>query len=177
MAKLEIITYGNPILRHKAEEVKEISKEILKITDGMMETLKEEGGIGLAAVQVGIPKRILVVDLTKSNEDKKITLLNPRIIYRSIEEEESEEGCLSIPEVWGSVSRPGKVKVKGVLPGGKVILIDADGILARVLQHEIDHLEGRLFIDYFSPEEREKNKEKIEAILELNKRKLGNICL
>ncbi len=178
MAKLEILTYGHPVLRKKAEEVKEVDKDIMRIVHDMMDTL-EESGIGLAATQVGITKKILVIDLTKSKEEKerRIALINPKIIYRSFDEEENEEGCLSIPDVWGTVSRPKTIKLKGTLPGGKTILLDADDVFARVLQHEMDHLNGKLFIDYLSFEERVKNKDKIEDILEKNRKKFGNVCL
>lgn len=176
MAKMEIITYGNPVLRRRAEEIKTVDKDIIRIVHDMFDTL-DEGGVGLAATQVGIPKKIMVIDLSKTSDEKKITLLNPSIIYRSFEEVEFEEGCLSVPDVWGMVSRPKTIKLKGTLPGGKSILIEAEDYFARVLQHEMDHLEGRLFIDYLSHEDRDKNKDKIEDILEKNRKKLGNVCL
>jgi len=177
MSKLEIITYGNPILRMKAEPVKEINDDIRKIIDDLTDTLTIENGIGLAATQVGILLRILIVDLTKSKQEKKIALINPKIVYKSLETEEREEGCLSIPDVWGNVIRPKKIKVKGELISGKTIILEADNLFSRVLQHEIDHLEGKLFIDYLSREDYNKNKEKIDKILERNKERLGNIKL
>lgn len=178
MSRKEIITYGNPVLRQKSEEVTEIDENIRKIAKDLEETLSsDEKGIGLAAPQLGICKRILAVDLTRSNGERKITLINPKIIYRSREEEEYQEGCLSIPEVWGSVTRPKKIKVKGTLVSGKTFVIDADEIFARVLQHEMDHLDGVLFIDYLSPEDKGKNSEIINAILEKNRAKLGKILL
>ena len=142
----------------------------------LIETL-EDGGVGLAATQIGIPKKIMLIDLSKSGEEKRITLLNPSIVYRSFEETEYEEGCLSVPDVWGIVSRPKSIKLKGTLPGGNTILIDADDYFARVLQHEMDHLDGRLFIDYLDQDDREKNKDRIEEILDANRKKLGKICL
>jgi peptide deformylase len=178
MTKMEILTYGNPVLRQKAEEVTVIDEKIKKIARELEETLSsDDKGIGLAAPQVGICKRILAVDLTRSNGERKITLINPKIIYRSREEEEYLEGCLSIPEVWGNVTRPKKIKVKGTLVSGKTFVIDADEIFARVLQHEMDHLDGILFIDYLSPEDKGKNGEIINAILEKNRAKLGKILL
>lgn len=176
MAKMEIVTYGNPVLRHRAEEIKSVDKDIIRIVHDIIDTL-DEGGVGLAATQIGVPKKIMLIDLSKTSEEKKITLINPAIIYRSFEEVEYEEGCLSVPDVWGVVSRPKSIKLKGTLPGGKTILIDADEYFARVLQHEMDHLEGRLFIDYLSFSDREKNKEKIEDILDKNRKKFGKICL
>lgn len=175
MAKLEIITYGNPILRKVAERVEKIDDEIKKIIKDLKDTLAEENGIGLAAPQVGISKRILIVDLSKSNEDKKVALINPKIIYSSKEVGVYNEGCLSIPDVWGDVIRPIEIRVKAQLENGDSIVINADGLFARVLQHELDHLDGKLFIDYLSEEDLEKNREKLENLLKLNKEKLGNI--
>lgn len=178
MPRKEIITYGNPILRQKSEPVKEIDDEIRKIARDLEDTLTgDEKGVGLAAPQVGICKRILAVDLTKANGERKITLINPKIIYRSREEEAYDEGCLSIPDVWGSVTRPSKIKIKGMLLSGKTFVIDADDYFARVLQHELDHLDGVLFIDYLSPEDKGKNSEIINAIVEKNRAKLGKILL
>jgi len=176
MAKMEIVTYGNPVLRQRAEEIKIVDKDIMKIVHDMIDTL-DEGGVGLAATQIGIPKKIMLIDLSKTGYEKKITLLNPSIIYRSFEEVEYEEGCLSVPDVWGMVSRPKSIKLRGTLPGGKSILIDAENYFARVLQHEMDHLDGKLFIDYLEHKDRNKNKERIEEILDKNRKKFGDICL
>lgn len=176
MAKLEIITYGNPVLRQKAEEVTEITKEIKSIIENMHETLGDNG-IGLAAPQVGISKRILIVDLTKSKEERKITLINPRIIFKSDECVDYEEGCLSIPDVWGMVNRPKSIKIKGDLVNGKTIQIEATDLFSRVLQHELDHLDGRLFIDYLSAEDKENNRHKIDALVDANKKKFGKVSL
>jgi peptide deformylase len=177
MAKLELITYGNPLLRRKAEEVKGFTKEISFVIRDMEETLSEENGIGLAAPQIGISKQILIIDLTKSKEERKIALLNPKIIYKSSDEVEYEEGCLSVPGVWNSVKRPNSIKIKGILASGKTLIIDASDLFARALQHETDHLEGKLFIDYLSSQEKDIHKEKIEEILDKNKIKLGKVCL
>lgn len=177
MAVMPIITYGNPLLRQKAEEVQTVDEEIRHLVRSMEETLAGENGIGLAAPQVGISKRILIVDLTKSRGDRKIALLNPKIVFRSPDYSDYEEGCLSVPGVWGNVSRPRRIKIKGTLLAGQTMILDADELFARVLQHELDHLEGKLFIDYLSPEEREENRDKIEAILETNRKKLGHVAL
>jgi peptide deformylase len=177
MAKLEVITYGHPVLRQKAEEVKEITNEIKKIVKDMEETLAEQNGVGLAANQVGIPKKILLVDLTKSNGDRKIALINPRIISCSEEECDFEEGCLSVPGVWGIVTRPRQIKLKGTLLSGQTFVIDADDHFARVLQHEMDHLNGKLFIDYLLPEDKEKHRDLIDELLERNRKMFGKECL
>ena len=177
MAIFDIVTYGNPVLRKEAAEVTDIDDEIRRIINDVEETLSQQNGIGLAATQIGISKKILSIDLTKSKGDKKISLINPVIITRSKDEVEYEEGCLSVPEVWGNVSRPRTIKIKGTLKSGKTLIIEAEDLFARVLQHEIDHLEGKLFIDYLSQTEKEKYKEKINSIIEKNKVILGKVCL
>ena len=178
MAIMPIITYGNCILRQKAEEVKEITPEIRAIVRNLEDTLGQEDGIGigLAAPQLGISKRILVIDLKRSKEDRRIALINPKIVYKSDEKSDYEEGCLSVPGVWGNVRRPKKVKVKATLISGKTMIMDADDLFARVLQHEIDHLNGILFIDLLDPEDKDRNRIQINAIAEEN-RKRGEICL
>ena len=177
MAILKMATYGNPILRAKAPEVTELTDEILKVIVDLEDTLSRQRGIGLAAPQVGISKRIFVVDLSPSKQDIKVALINPEIIYRSAEMSENEEGCLSVPEVWGNVLRPDEIKIKGMLPNGRTVTIRAEGIYARALQHEFDHIEGILFIDYFSPGEIEQNREHLDTILDHNRKKLGRILI
>ncbi len=177
MAVLEVMTYGAPVLRKEAEEVTEVNDEIKLLIKDLEDTLAQQDGIGLAAPQVGVPKKLCFIDLTKAKGERKIVLLNPKIIYQSHEETIYEEGCLSVPGVWGNVSRPKTVKVKGILPSGKSLIIEADDMFARVLQHEMDHLEGKLFIDYISKEDRDKNLEKIHAIIEQSRKKLGKVNL
>lgn len=170
---LEIITYGNPILRQKAEKVEEITDEIKKIVEDMELALSKENGVGLAAPQVGISKRIVVIDLTKAEQDRRVALINPQIVYKSSTVVDYEEGCLSVPEIWGVVVRPNEIKVKADLPNGKSILLNASGLLARVLQHEIDHLDGVLFIDHLSEHDLSKYSDKLEKLLDNNRKKLG----
>ncbi|MCX7820591.1 MAG: peptide deformylase [Brevinematales bacterium] len=177
MALLEMATYGDPVLRKKAEEVKKIDKEILEIIENMKETLMNQSGVGLAAPQVGISKRIFIVDLPQEKGTRRLILLNPKIIFYSKDKIVAEEGCLSFPGVWGNVERSNRVRVKGTLLSGKSTVIEGEGMFARVLQHEIDHLDGKLFIDYFSPEDKEKNKEKLEEILNKNREKFGKVEL
>ena len=181
MGTLNVVTYGNPVLRQKAEEISRIDEEVIKIIEDMKETLCTQKGVGLAANQVGIPKRILIVDLPQEKGVRRIIVLNPKIIFYSRDKNCAEEGCLSFPEVWGNVERSNKIRVKGIVFSGKKALkttvIEAEDMFARVLQHEIDHLDGKLFIDYFSKEDMEKNREKLEAILNANKEKLGKVEL
>lgn len=176
MGKLDIITYGHPLLRQKAEPVEKIDDEIISVIDGMKKALETEGGIGLAAPQVGVMKQIFLVDLTKSDQPHKVALINPKIIFKSLDTVPYEEGCLSIPDVWGDVIRPKKIKIKGQLTNGTSMIIEADGMYARVLQHEYDHLLGKLFIDYLSDVDLTKNRQKIDALLEANRKKLGKIA-
>lgn len=177
MAKLKVITYGNPVLRQVAKPVSKIDERIHRLIHDMTEALAEEQGIGLAAPQVGISERIIVIDLSKSGQQTKMALINPEIVFSSKDSVPYEEGCLSVPDVWGIVYRPSVIRIKAKNTAGKSILLEADEILARVLQHEMDHLNGKLFIDYLSEEEKTKNAEKIAAILEENRKNLGHVVL
>lgn len=148
---LEIKKYPNPVLRKKAKEVKKIDKKIIKFIDDMFETMAKNGGCGLAAPQVGISKRIIIIDLEgQIINGKKFALINPKIIKKSWAKKEEEEGCLSIPETIEKrikIKRSKKVIVSGLDKYGKNIIIKADDWTARSLQHEIDHLDGILIID------------------------------
>jgi len=177
MAKLKIIKYGHPVLRQKAALVTEINDEIRSIIKDMNETLSAENGVGLAAPQVGISKRIFIVDLTKADQDKKVVLLNPKIIFRSAKTSVSEEGCLSIPDVWGPVRRSDQIKIKGELLNGRSLIIEAEGLFGRALQHEFDHLNGVLFIDHIPKDALEQHREKLDAMVEENRNKVERIAL
>ena len=143
MSLLNVREIGDPVLRSKAKEIDEVNKKTLTLIDNMFDTMYEEDGVGLAAPQVGILKRIAVVDIREGN---KIILINPEII-----EEEGkaimEEGCLSIPGETGDVIRAEKIKVRTLDKEGKEIEFEAEGFEARAIQHEIDHLDGILFVD------------------------------
>jgi peptide deformylase len=143
MAILEIKEYGEPVLREKALPIKEITPEILNFTKDMAETMYADSGVGLAAPQVGVSKRIITID---GEEDGLIVLINP-VIVKSEGEVVAEEGCLSIPGIYSQVKRSSKVTVKALNENGDLIKINKEGITARALQHEIDHLDGILFID------------------------------
>ena len=147
MASLSICTYPDPVLRQRAAEVERVNKEIRRLVDDMVETMYKAPGIGLAANQVGKPLRVLVVDLQRPDyEQGLIVLVNPRIV-KARGEIVYEEGCLSVPEFFSNVKRFEEVTVQGVDVNEKVVEITANGLLAIALQHEIDHLDGRLFID------------------------------
>ena len=151
MAVLEIKEYGEPVLREKAIPLKEITPEILNFIKDMAETMYTDSGVGLAAPQVGVSKRIILVD---GEEDGLIVLINP-VIIRSEGEVLEEEGCLSIPGIYSQVNRSSKVTVKALNENGDPIEIDKEGLTARALQHEIDHLDGILFIDRIGRMERQ----------------------
>jgi len=151
MAILEIKEYGDPILREKALLVEEITPDILNLIKDMAETMYADSGVGLAAPQVGVSKRIITID---EDEEKLLVLLNPEII-KSEGEAVEEEGCLSVPGVYSEVERSSKVTVKALNENGDPIKITKEGLTARALQHEIDHLNGILFIDKIGRMERQ----------------------
>jgi peptide deformylase len=147
MAIREIRRYPEKVLREKTSPVSDFNTELRKLIDDMVETMYAAPGIGLAANQVGIPKQVIVIDVSGRGESSDlITLVNPRIVEAS-GESEIEEGCLSIPGYTTVVKRAEKVKVAGVDLDGKPVEITGEGILAKALQHEIDHINGVLFID------------------------------
>ncbi|MCM8818777.1 MAG: peptide deformylase [Candidatus Omnitrophica bacterium] len=163
----KIRTYGEPILRKKAEEVKDIDDKTLKLINSMKETLLKAQGIGLAGPQVGVSKRIFITyDKEKENF---ITLINPVILEKNGYEIDIE-GCLSFPEIFFSINRAKKVIVKGINEKGKEIIVEANGIIARCFQHEIDHLNGILIIDYATQNEKNFYKEKLEHLLQKSKK-------
>lgn len=150
MAILPICTYPDPVLRQKAEPVEEIDKELQCLIDDMAETMYEAPGIGLAANQIGRPVRVIVIDLQKPECNGLIALINPELVSAS-GEISHEEGCLSVPEFYHSVNRHEDIVVCGLTRDGEKIEIQACGLLSIALQHEMDHLDGKLFIDRISP--------------------------
>ena len=157
MAVREIIKLPDKRLRLKSEPVKQIDANIRKLVDDMFETMYKAPGIGLAAIQIGVPKRVITLDLSKKEQDHEPQVfINPEITWHSEERAKFEEGCLSIPEYYEEVERPTAVKVKYLDLGGKKHEIDAKGLLATCLQHEIDHTNGVLFIDHLSKLKRDR---------------------
>ncbi len=142
MAVYKIVEIGDPVLREKCRPVNRVNENIIKLLDNMADTMYDAEGVGLAAPQIGIAKRVIVVDAG----DGLIELINPEILHREGSELDME-GCLSIPGVRGEVNRYAKVKVRGTNREGVKVEYEADGLLARAFQHEIDHLEGVLFVD------------------------------
>lgn len=152
MPVLEIEILGSEVLRQKAEPVTELDDDLRNLVRDMFKTMYVAEGVGLAAPQVGISKRIIVIDVPSEGEENHIlALVNPVIVESSEETEKGMEGCLSIPGMEESVVRPVSVVVEALDPDGEEVRIEAEGFLARALQHEVDHLNGVLFIDYFSP--------------------------
>jgi peptide deformylase len=149
MPELNIELLGSPVLRHRASEVEEIDDDLRALVADMFETMYAAEGIGLAGPQVGVARRVLVVDI-HDDAHPRFALINPTIVEIGGEAEKAEEGCLSIPGVSALVERPARVVVEGLDPDGRPVRIDTDGLLARCLQHEIDHLNGVLFIDRLS---------------------------
>lgn len=157
----KIVTYGHPVLEKVANPVSEIDDEILDLARDMVLTMHAAPGIGLAAPQVNVSKRVITVDLSVGeNPDDLIILVNPQFIETE-GEEVSEEGCLSVPGIHENVKRPTRVRVKGLDLKGKERVVDATGQLARVFCHEIDHINGRLFIEKLSPLKRALVKKKL----------------
>ena len=159
MSALNVLIYPDERLRTVCQPVAEINDEIRKIVDDMFETMYKEEGIGLAAQQVNIQQRIITIDLDSENSNQ-IVLINPEILESS-GETGIEEGCLSIPGFRGLVPRKEKVTVKALNRDGNEFTLEADGLLAICIQHEIDHLNGVLFVDYLSPLKRNRIKEKL----------------
>jgi peptide deformylase len=157
MAIHEIIKIPDKRLRQVSEPVKKIDAGIRKLVDDMFETMYEAPGIGLAAIQIGVPKRVVTMDLSKKEDDHQPQVfINPELIWTSDNKATREEGCLSIPDYYEEVERPAEVKVKYLDLDGKPQEIEASGLLATCLQHEIDHTNGVLFIDYLSKLKRDR---------------------
>jgi peptide deformylase len=161
MAVREIIKLPDKRLRLVSEPVKQVDAGIRKLVDDMFETMYKAPGIGLAAIQVGVAKRVVTLDLSKKEDDHEPQVfINPEISWRSEARAMFEEGCLSIPDYYEEVERPAEVKVKYLDLSGKKHEIDAKGLLATCLQHEIDHTNGVLFIDHLSKLKRDRVNEK-----------------
>lgn len=144
-------------LRLLSKPVAGVDKEVHKLVDDMFQTMYDAPGIGLAAIQVGVPLRVVTMDVSKRDDKQEpMALLNPEIVWRSEEKREMEEGCLSIPEYYETVERPDRVRLKYRDIDFKEHEIEADGVLATCIQHEVDHLNGVLFIDYLSKLKRDR---------------------
>ena len=145
-----IITEPNKLLRQVSKSVDRVGKDAQKLMDDMLDTMYDANGIGLAAIQIGIPKRIIVMDISKDEKKEPKYFVNPVVVNKDPIKNTHEEGCLSVPEQFAEIDRPSKCKVEYLDYNGKKKILLADGLLATCIQHEMDHLEGILFIDYLS---------------------------
>jgi peptide deformylase len=151
MTNLPIITLNDPLLRTRSVPIERVDDELRRLADDMLESMYEAPGVGLAAVQVAVPRRLIVIDVSDEEGPRApICLINPKIVALSDDMRIHEEGCLSIPEVQVEIERPGGVHVRYVDRSGEEQELEAEGLLATVLQHEIDHLDGKLIVDFLS---------------------------
>jgi peptide deformylase len=160
MALLQILEFPDPRLRNRAQPVAQVDAALRTLIDDMFETMYAAPGIGLAATQVNVAKRVLVIDLSE-RRNEPLALINPEILQRA-GVEETEEGCLSVPGYFDKVTRAEQIRVRALDRDGKQIEFDADGLLAVCIQHEIDHLDGKLFVDYLSELKRTRIRKKLE---------------
>lgn len=157
MAVKQILIHPDPRLKKEAEKVHDVNDELLALADDMLETMYDAPGIGLAAPQVGVLQRLIVLDCIKDEAEtpQPLVMFNPEVILSSDETNVYEEGCLSIPDQYAEVTRPAAVKVRWLSRAGEEQERDFEGLWATCVQHEIDHLNGKLFIDYLSPMKRQ----------------------
>jgi peptide deformylase len=152
VAVRDILLMGDPVLRTEADPVEVFDEELRTLVRDMFETMYLAEGIGLAAPQVGVSRRVLVVDLRREDQpDRRVALVNPKVVWASGETDKQPEGCLSIPGLEEVVERPLAVRIEGFDPEGNEVVVEAEELFSRALQHEIDHLDGVLFLDRVSP--------------------------
>ena len=159
MAILDILHFPDDRLRRKARPVESVDDEVRQLVDDMFETMYDAPGIGLAAIQVNVPRRVIVIDVSE-DKSQPVALINPEIT-RKEGVEEMDEGCLSVPGIFEKVQRADAITVSALNPDGEAFTMDADGLLAVCIQHEIDHLDGKLFIDYLSELKRQRIRKKM----------------
>ncbi len=169
MTVLPIIIAPDPILKKKAIPIQTVDSEISQLMKDMLETMYMAPGIGLAATQVGILKRVVVIDISKKEQlNEPICMANPEIVWSSEEEVTAEEGCLSLPQQYGEITRPKRIKVRYINENNQTINKDASGLLATCIQHELDHLQGILFIDHLSSLKRNIILRRLKKLKKLN---------
>ncbi|BAP12986.1 MAG: peptide deformylase [Alcanivorax borkumensis] len=163
MAKLEILEFPDPRLRTVAKPVEKVDDELRKLIDDMFETMYAAPGIGLAATQVDVHIQLIVMDLSEDH-NKPMVFINPQITPLTEEQAPYEEGCLSVPGFYEKVTRPARVRINALDRDGNAFEVEADELLATCIQHEMDHLDGKLFVDYVSRLKRDRIKKKLEKI-------------
>ncbi|CAM3925382.1 peptide deformylase [Vibrio aquimaris] len=168
MSVLQVLTFPDDRLRTVAKPVEQVTPEIQKLVDDMIETMYDEEGIGLAATQVDVHKRVVVIDISETR-DQPMVLINPEITEKR-GEDGIEEGCLSVPGARALVPRAAEVTVKALDRDGEEFTFEADDLLAICVQHELDHLQGKLFVDYLSPLKRKRIQEKLAKIKRFNEK-------
>ena len=164
MALLPILNFPDPRLRTKAKPVTVVNEAIRTLASDMLETMYAAPGIGLAASQVDKHIQLIVMDLSEDRDDP-LVFINPKITPLTEETQPYEEGCLSVPQIYDKVDRPSRVKIEAINLEGQAFELDADGLLAVCIQHEMDHLNGKLFVDYLSPLKRQRAREKVEKLV------------
>jgi peptide deformylase len=163
MALREILTVPDPRLKLTSTDVEAVDNDLRALMDDMLETMYAAPGIGLAAIQVGVPKRVIVMDLAREGEDPRPQyFVNPQIVWASEDTAPYEEGCLSVPEIYDEVERPARVKLRYLNYQGETVEEDAEGLYAVCIQHEMDHLNGVLFIDHLSRLKRDRAVAKVK---------------
>ena len=164
MALLNILSFPDPRLRTLAKPVEAVTDEIRQLASDMFETMYAAPGIGLAATQVDQHIQLIVMDLSE-NKDQPMVFINPKVTSLTEEMLPYEEGCLSVPQIYDKVERPSRVKINAIGLDGQAFEMEADGLLAVCIQHEMDHLNGKLFVDYLSPLKRQRAREKVEKVV------------
>jgi peptide deformylase len=160
MAQLSILRYPDPRLHTVAKPVAEVDERVRRLVDDMLETMYANEGVGLAATQVNVHERVIVIDTSENRDDPRV-LINPELVMRSEEMTFSDEGCLSVPAIYDKVQRHARVTVQALDRSGKTHQFDAEGLLAICVQHEMDHLLGKVFVEYLSPLKRDRIKSKM----------------
>jgi peptide deformylase len=160
MAKLSILRYPDPRLNKVAQPVQAVDARIRDLVANMLETMYDANGIGLAATQVDVHERLIVIDVSEER-DRPMVLINPEILWASDERQRGDEGCLSVPGIYDGVERAVAVRVRALDGEGREQVIEADGLLAVCIQHEMDHLAGKVFVEYLSPLKRNRIKTKM----------------
>jgi peptide deformylase len=160
MALLPILSFPDPRLRTKAKPIEQITDDIRTLASNMLETMYAAPGVGLAATQIDRHIELIVMDISE-DKSQPLVFINPKVTPLSTETAPYEEGCLSVPEIYDKVERPARVRIEALNLKGETFTMDADGLLAVCIQHEMDHLSGKLFVDYLSPLKRQRIKDKL----------------
>lgn len=161
MAKLDILTYPDPRLHIVAKPVQQVDDRIRQLVKDMAETMYEAPGIGLAATQIDVHEQVIVIDVSETRDELRV-FINPEIVWASDNRKVWEEGCLSVPEIYDRVERPDRVRVRALDENGETFELEADDLLAVCIQHEMDHLRGKVFVEYLSPLKQNRIKSKLQ---------------